>query len=338
MELIDAAAVRRLLPWDRLIEAIRQQFAAMPDLPLRQHLHVPRDGTEDATLLLMPAWRTSGIIGTKVLSVFPGNAARNLPSISAVYLIQDGETGTFKAVLEGAELTARRTAAASALAARYLARPDSRTLLCFGAGALARRFIAAHASVRPIERVLICNRTPDHAQAMIDELILAPDSCHLQFERCRQSELARVVPRADIISCTTMASEPLFEGRWVSEGAHIDLAGAHRPDRRESDDVLMSRAGLITVDSREGALAEGGDIVQAMASGAISEDDIRFDLAEMSRGDGLKRESDRQITLFKSVGHPLMDYAAASLIADSLAAAASTADGDANIAGISPGG
>lgn len=316
MQLVDAAAVRRLLPWEGLIESIRQEFAAMPDLPPRQHFRVPRSGMEDATLLLMPAWREVGIIGTKVLTVFPSNAERRLPSISAVYLIQDGETGAFRAVVEGAELTARRTAAASALASRYLSRRDARTLLCCGAGALARSFVAAHAAVRPIETVIVCNRTPDNARRMIEDLKAEPDTAHLRFEICEAARLRQAVAQADIISCTTMSSEPLFDGGWVTEGAHIDLAGAHRPDRREVDDLLLSRAGLIAVDTREGALKEGGDLIQAIEAGAMTERDIAFDLSELSRADRMQRRSADQITLFKSVGHALLDYAAAILIAE----------------------
>jgi ornithine cyclodeaminase len=261
----------------------------------------------------MPAWRETGIIGTKIASVFPGNAARGQPAVSAVYLVQNGETGAFEALIDGAELTARRTAAASALASKFLSRPESETLLCFGSGKLAPNFVAAHCAVRPLRTVLIAGRTPAKLEAMRQRLSQADGMAGITLAVVAPSDVADAVASADIISCTTMSDKPLFDGHWVRRGTHIDLAGAFRPDLRETDDTLVRRSDIIAVDSRAGALVEGGDLVQAIASGVITADDVAFELSELCRANRTQRADSRQITLFKSVGHALLDYAAAEL-------------------------
>ena len=153
MLVLDAAETRSALPWDGLVKALGDMFAKGCVMPVRHHHEVEVPGEADATLLLMPAWQPGAYIGVKMVSVFPGNQTRGLPAIHGSYLLSSGKTGELLAIVDGGELTARRTAAASALAARYLARPDARSMLMVGTGRLSANVIEAHASVRPIREV-----------------------------------------------------------------------------------------------------------------------------------------------------------------------------------------
>ena len=316
MHFLDAKQIKQALPWQALIEAIRETFAKNPLLPPRQHLHVPRKGIADATLLLMPAWADDGIIGTKIASVFPSNADIGKPAVSAIYIIQNGKTGEVEAVADGAELTARRTAAASALASQYLSRENATTLLVCGTGKLAANFVEAHCAVRSIKKVLLWGRTPANVQKLLTQLKEGSAVSRLDIQMVARNALQDAVEQANIISCVTMSSEPLFDGNWVQAGTHIDLAGAYRPDMRESDDALIRKTDIIAVDSREGALKEGGDLVQPLNAGLITHDQVQYELSELATADQLVRKSAQQITLFKSVGHSLLDYAAAGLLVD----------------------
>jgi ornithine cyclodeaminase len=261
-------------------------------------------------LLLMPAWtaaaKDGAYLGVKIVSVYPGNAARGLPSVSGTYLLMRGETGEPLAVIDGQALTLWRTAAASALAASYLARQDSRRLVMVGAGALAPNLIAAHASVRPIAEVLVWNRNPQRAEELAATLFDRPYSVRAT------TDVESAVRRADIVSCATLSSDPLVKGAWLKPGTHLDLVGAFTPKMRESDDEAVRRA-RIFVDTRAGALKEAGDIVQPLAAGIIRDSDIAGDLFELCCGRVAGRQSAEEITLFKSVGTALEDLAAAGL-------------------------
>lgn len=307
MKLIDAATVARETPWLELIDALAAAFRDGAEMPTRHHhdVHVP--GDPDATLLLMPCWIPGETVGVKVANVFPGNSARGLPAVNGTYLLMDGRTGEMRAVLDGGELTARRTAAASALAARYLARADAATLLVVGTGRLAPLLAEAHRAVRPIGRVMIWGRNPDKAAAVakgLDNAVAVDD-------------LARAAGEADVISCATLSQAALIHGAWLKPGCHLDLVGAFKPDMREADDDALAAA-RVFVDTRAGALKEGGDLVQAMASGAIAEGNIVAELADLVRDTDPGRRDDREITVFKSVGAALEDLAAARLVAQRL--------------------
>ena len=311
MRVVDAAAIDRVLAYPDLIAALAQAFRAGVSAPPRHHHTIPRpDG--DATLLLMPAWHDhGGHAGVKVVSVFPGNTARAKASVLGSYLLLSGETGEPLAVLDGRVLTLWRTAAASALAATYLARRDARRLVMVGAGALAPRLIAAHAAVRPIDTVSVWNRTPEKAET----LAAALDRPGLSV--AATSDLAGAVAAADIVSVATMSPDPLVRGAWLRPGAHLDLVGAFTPSMREADDAAVGRA-RVYVDTRAGALKEAGDIVQPVAAGIISEADIAGDLAGLCRGTVAGRSRDDEITLFKSVGAAIEDLAAAVLVYERL--------------------
>jgi len=308
MNIFDAETTRKFLPWPALCAALRQMFQHGCEMPLRHHHLVQVPGEADATLLLMPAWVPGETLGVKIVNVIPGNGARGLPSVASVYLLSDARTGELLALLDGGELTARRTAAASALAASYLARPDASHLLIVGTGRLALNMAAAHASVRPIRRVSVWGRRGERARAVADEV-----GEQLGIEAAAVVDLEAAVRQAHIVSTVTLATEALVQGVWLQPGTHLDLVGAFRPDMRECDDEAVRRASVF-VDTRNGACAEGGDIVQALASGALTREGVRADLVDLARGTHSGRSSAAEITLFKSVGAALEDLAAARLV------------------------
>ena len=302
----DAERLRALLPWEALIAALREMFVAGCEAPTRHHHTVPVPGEADATLLLMPAWRRGDYLGVKLVNVFPGNAERGLPAVTAAYLLCSGATGEILALLDGGELTARRTAAASALAADFLARPDACTLLLVGTGRLAPNLALAHARVRALRRIRVWGRQPEKAEALARTLQRAG----LPAEPA--GELEAEVAAADIVSCATLSTRPVICGQWLRPGTHLDLVGGFRPDMREADDEAIVRS-RVYVDTRAGACSEAGDIVQPLASGVISETDIVAELAQLCRGEAKGRGGPQEVTLFKSVGASLEDLAAAIL-------------------------
>lgn len=306
MLILDRRAVADALPFDRLIDALDDAFRSDSHAPERTHHEVEVPDGSRATLLLMPAWRPGEALGVKIATIFPDNVKKRLPSVNASYLLLDAQTGQPEALLDGAELTVRRTAAASALASRYLSRQDASILLMVGTGKLAPNLIAAHAVVRDIDEVLVWGRRPDAAAAVCDRLADAP------FVATVAGDLEAAVKRADIISCATLATRPLIRGEWLVPGQHLDLVGAFRPDMSEADGAALVRA-RVYVDTRPGAFAEAGEIVQALANGIIGEADVVGDLQELARGSCPGRASDDAITLFKSVGASLEDLAAAEL-------------------------
>ncbi len=305
---IDAAGVTAATPWPDLIDALADAFRDGAEMPQRHHHTVPVPGDPDGTLLLMPCWRAGDVLGVKVANVFPGNAARNLPSVNGAYLLMSATTGVIEAVIDGGELTARRTAAASALSARYLARRDARTLLVVGTGRLAPLLAQAHAHVRPIDTMWVWGRSPGKAEALAATLTSGG------YAAKATRDLEAAARQADVITCATLSKSPLIMGDWMQPGSHLDLVGAFRADMREADDDALARA-QVFVDTRAGVLAEGGDVVQAIASGRMTASDIVADLAALCRGEHPGRTAETVTTVFKSVGAALEDLAAARLTA-----------------------
>ena len=306
MRIFDADKTHALLDYPELVEALRDMFRAGCELPVRHHHTIATGDGPDATLLLMPAWRTGQHVGVKVVTVFPGNNAKDLPAVMGNYFLLDGTTGTPLALIDGQALTARRTGAASALAADYLARKDASRLLMVGTGALAPHLVRAHAAVRPIREVAIWGRTPEKARRLAAEL----DGPGLAVRHA--SDLEAAVGEADIVSCATMTREPLIRGAWLRPGQHLDLVGGFTPDMREADDEAVRRA-RVYVDTRDGALKEAGDLVQPIAGGVIAAEDVAGDLFDLTRGEIPGRGAEDEITFFKSVGTALEDLAAARL-------------------------
>ncbi|KZM48293.1 ornithine cyclodeaminase family protein [Labrenzia sp. OB1] len=307
MLLLSEDQTRNALPFPELIDALADMFRTGCEMPTRHHHDMAVPGEPDATMLLMPAWLPGSFAGVKVVNVMPGNSTRNLPAVSAQYLLSDARTGAMLVLVDGGELTARRTAAASALAARYLARSDARHLLVVGAGRLAANLVAAHMAVRPIEEVTVWGRSLEKAEALAQDL-----RARFPVTVNAAANLEEAIGNADIVSAATLSIEPLISGKAVKPGTHVDLVGAFKPSMRESDDDLIRRA-RIFVDTRDGCLSEGGDIVQPLSSGVISKDDVKADLYELCRNEHPGRQSGDEITLFKSVGAALEDLAGAIL-------------------------
>ena len=317
MRIVSAADIAGLLTHSALVDALGEAFSTEISVPLRHHHRIPQaDGSPEAMLLLMPAWTASAgqqFVGTKIVSVYPGNGARNLPAIYGSYILSSGETGAPLAVLDGTELTAWRTACASALAARSLARKDAARHVMVGAGALAPHLIRAHAAVRPIRHVAVWNRSRERAAHLVEGLKGTLPGVTLTVA----SDLEGAVREADIVSCATIATNPVVSGDWLKPGAHLDLVGGYTPSMRETDDAAVRRASLF-VDTRTGGLNEAGDIVDPIRRGVITEADVKADLFDLCRGKHPGRVADDEITLFKSVGTALEDLAAAMLVWRSL--------------------
>ena len=312
MRIITGEEVGALLDDRALIEALRAMFVDGCVLPDRHHHAIsPKNDGDAATLLLMPAWQEGGPIGVKMVTVLPGNGALGLPAVMGNYMLLDGATGAPLALIDGQALTARRTAGASALAAGYLAATDASRLLMVGTGALAPHLIAGHAGVRPIAQVDIWGRTPDKAEALARSLE------GKGFAVRAVTDLEQAAKEADIISCATLAKEPLIMGAWLRAGQHLDLVGGFTPAMREADDEAVRRA-RVFVDTLAGATKEAGDITQPLASGVLKKSDIAGDLFALTRGDCKGRTSADEITLFKSVGTALEDLAAAQLVVEKL--------------------
>jgi ornithine cyclodeaminase len=315
--MVDAATVRAFTPWSALIDRLAEAFAAGAEVPLRQHHDIapadPRDAT--GTLLLMPAWRPGRAVGVKVLQVAPDNAAHGIATLQSTYLLSSARTGELLAVIDGSALTVRRTAAVSALAARQLARPDVRRLLVVGTGRLAPALAAAHAAVRDLAEIVVWGRRAARAHATAAE-IAATTGLPARVA----TDLEAAARAADVITCATLSREPLVHGAWLRPGTHVDLVGAFKPHMREADDATLRDAD-VWVDTLDGVCAEGGDVVQAIASGALARDAIRGDLRSLClrcpSTDPRGRVATRR-TVFKSVGSALSDLAAAELIVATL--------------------
>lgn len=310
MRVITADEIDALLTFPDLVEALRAAFAADFVTPPRQHLEIGH-GADAATGLIMPSWTGNApgpgaFLGTKLVNVFPANGARGMPAVLGTYVLMSGETGAPLAAIDGTRLTHWRTAAASALAASYLARPDAASLAMVGAGALAPFLIRAHASQRPIREVVIWNHRAERAESVAAEL--ARQGLAVRYE----PDLERAVRSADIVSCATLSNLPLVKGAWLRPGTHLDLVGAFNLQMREADDEAV-RCCELFIDTPS-ALTEGGDIAVAIKGGVISKDDVSATLADLAYGRHQGRSSDHAMTLFKSIGSAMEDLAAAILV------------------------
>jgi len=306
MRVISKEEVIERLPYKELIEALRDMFASGAVAPLRHHHTMTTDEGPDSTLLLMPSWASSsGFGGVKLVNVNPTNREIGLPSISASYLLFDQKTGQHLCLMDASEMTARRTAAASALAASYLARADCSKLLVVGAGKVGAQIPHAFSEKFQFEKVSIWNRNKKNQTKLVDQLTATG------MNAIGVNSLEEAVKSSDIISCATLANEPIVKGEWLQPGQHIDLIGSFTPNMREVDDEAIRRS-KIFVDT-QAALIESGDLKIPLQSGVIEENDICASLYELCAGEK-KWRSNSDITLFKSVGHAIEDLAAAMLI------------------------
>lgn len=282
-----------------LITALESAFSEPFESPDRMHCDLP--GTDEAKLLIMPAWQNREAIGVKVATVMPENAHAGRPTIDGLYVLLDGQSGRPAAVLEARALTALRTAAVSALASKQMSRTNASKLLLVGTGALAPHLARAHAAVRKLTNVEIWGRDREKAAAVAE--ILADMGCDVSAV----DDLAAAVAAADIVSCATLSNEPLIDATWVRPGTHLDFVGSFTPQMREADPLLFRNARLV-VDTLT-ALRESGDLIEPANRGWISEPVTQ--LADVVRGLALGRTDLREVTIFKSVGTGLSDIAAA---------------------------
>jgi ornithine cyclodeaminase/alanine dehydrogenase-like protein (mu-crystallin family) len=308
---LDADAIQRAVPIGRMIDAVEAAYrdvAARRDRsPLRSHVELG-----DGSLLIMPGLRHGGAGATvKLVTVMPGNPGRGLPTIHALVIWIDAETGRPLAIVDGAAVTAMRTGAASGVATRILARPDAATLTVIGAGAQAEWQIRAVLAVRPIRRVSVVGRDPQRTSAFAERMSAATG---VAVDAAADRETA--VHEADVVCCATTSSEPVFDAAWLRSGAHVNGIGAFRIGMVELPPALFGRASVVAVDSRAAALAEAGDLVAAIEEGLVGEGDL-VEIGGLQPDWAASRDPSA-ITAFKSVGLAIQDVAATELIAASL--------------------
>ena len=304
MRHFDLAETARRLEFPALIAALERLFVAGCDVPAR-HVHAVG---EALTVLLMPAWQPGRYFGLKVVNVAPGNAALGLPGLFATYQLFDANTGEPLALIDGGEITARRTAAASALAASRLARADARRQLIVGAGRVGSLLAPAMRAVRAIDDVMVWSR--DRHAALRLAVKLAADGLPARTV----DNLAEATATADIVSCATLSAEPLIQGDWLAPGSHLDLIGGFTPAMREADDACFAGA-QVWIDTGE-ALAKAGDLLHPIAAGVLRREDVRGTLADVCAAPVQPRDPSTR-TVFKSVGTALEDLAAAILVFES---------------------
>jgi ornithine cyclodeaminase len=296
--------LQRLLPFSRLIDELRDAFTAGAHVPLR-HSHVIEADGQVGTSLLMPAWDSQGYYGVKIVNIFPANRVRGLPGLHSTYTLFDATTGAPLALFDGDVITSRRTAAAAALGASFLARKDASRLVVCGAGRVGRLVGPAMAAVRTLADV-----------AVWDIDTSAAERCATQWQQeglpaRAVTELEAAVREADIVSCATLADKPFIRAEWLAEGSHLDLIGSFTPAMTEAEPACFAQAD-VWVDTDE-ALMKSGDLLNAVSAGSWRGDLVRGDLIKLCRNEAQPRTSAKQRTVFKAVGSALEDLAAARL-------------------------
>jgi alanine dehydrogenase len=311
---LNREAVEQLLPMPECIKVMRDALGALARgealVPLRTVMRVPGIG---GFLGLMPGYISprdgkQGALGMKAVSVFPGNAQRGIDTHQGAVLLFEADTGRLSALMDGAAITAIRTAAVSGVATDLLARRDAGELAILGAGVQARTHLEAIAAVRPLRRVRIWSRNPEHAAALASEL---RPRFKFPIEASATAEAA--VRGADVVATVTASPEPILQRGWLKDGVHINAVGSSIPTTREIDTATMAAARLF-VDRRESALAEAGDLLMPMREGAVKGDHIQAELGEVIIGKNPGRLSPGELTLFKSLGLAVEDVASAAYI------------------------
>jgi len=307
LKVYDKKNVASSLQYEILIEALRKAFSSKITAPERVQHSIQNKNGSDATLLLMPAWKIGEHIGIKIVSVFPENSTQDMSAVHANYFLMNANNGKPIAVMDGTELTLRRTACASALAADYLVNKDADTLLMIGTGSLAPHMIKAHCVVRNYSRILIWGRNEEKAERLARSLDIKDK------EIMARNDLKEALNDADAISCATLSHKPLIMGDWIKPGQHMDLVGAFTPDMAEADSKAIAMSKIV-VDTYEGALSESGELINAIKEGHIERKHILSDLRGLVLKEKNIRNDSNEITLFKSVGTALEDLAAAQVV------------------------
>ncbi|ETD67531.1 ornithine cyclodeaminase [Pelistega indica] len=306
MQIFDAQQTEQALPFVDLINALEKMFIEGCEAPLR-HTHKINNQHNEAlgTLLIMPAWQSERWLGIKTVSVFPHNHDYHLPGLHSVYLLYSAKTGKPESMFDGDVITSRRTVAASALAAKYLSRPDANSLLIVGSGRVASLIAQAYQAIRPLKTIYVWSKTQQNAEQLVKELN------HQGFNAHYADDLEATAKQVDIISCATLSTQAIIKGEWLRPGVHLDLIGSFTPDMRETDDSCFKNTSVF-IDTEE-ALLKAGDLLSPIHNGVIKAEDIKANLSQLCKKEHLGRTSDTEITIFKSVGNALEDLAAAIL-------------------------
>lgn len=312
MRTIDNETIDQVLNYDKMLEALYKIFISKFTMPVRHHHFYNTPDSAENALILMPAW-TDKYLGCKQVIVAPKNAEQHLPAIHALYTLFNAETGVPLAQMDATKLTSVRTACASALAAKYLARENAENLLVIGSGSVAYHLAQAHSSVRNYKHIEVWARNSDKAQALLDSL-KQQGFTNVSIA----NDLQAAIQKADVISSATLSKEPIIKGEWLKPGVHLDLIGSHTPRTREADDEVIRRS-TIYADSREGALHETGELAIPIASGLLDPKDVQADLVELCKANKLARKNEEEITLFKSAGLAIEDLAAALMVYEAVA-------------------
>jgi ornithine cyclodeaminase/alanine dehydrogenase-like protein (mu-crystallin family) len=310
VRMLNAQAVRQLLPVDRCVELMRKAMLLVAQeqtiQPIRSSLRLP-DGK--GLLSLMPGYTANPRwLGIKVVSVFPENFGSDRGSHQGAVLLFEPEHGSLVAIADGREITAIRTAAATAVATDALARRDASTLVILGYGEQARVHVQSLILVRPITRVLVWGRDFARAQQFCES---AAARTGARVEPIREARLA--VAEADVICTTTAASEPVLEGKWLRAGQHLNVVGSSIPTTAEIDIEAVTRC-RVFADFKESALQLAGELRRAREAGIVGEDHIRGSVGDVLAGRIVGRSSDSDITMFKSLGMVCEDLVAADFI------------------------
>ena len=305
MLFLDQAAVANALPYPALMDALASGLQQPIQSPLHSHFEPNNDAS---SVLIMPAWRPQVRMGVKLVSIWPGNGAVGKPAVSGVYVLLSCTDGQAIAVMDGTELTARRTAATAALGARLLARPNSRTLAVLGTGSLCVPLVQAHCSAQPFQRVLVWGRRLEQAERVVAEL------SQLGIAAEAQADLQTVLANADVAAAASTATTPFIRRDWVQPGTHLGLIGAFTPAMAEAEPGLMARCQLFA-DNREAVLQKGGEVLQAIQQGLIQASAIEAELVELvAAPEHAWRLANAAITVFKSVGFAALDLIAAEQV------------------------
>ena len=305
MKYFDMKAIQTALPYPLLVEALAQGLQQFAQTPARSFFSPNQDAS---CVMIMPAWRPHQMMGVKLVSVWPENNAKGESAVSAVYVVISCLDGRPLAVLDGTELTLRRTAAAAALAAKRLARENSETLAVLGTGSLSVPLVQAHTDTMRLKNVLVWGRQFHKTQRVVKQLK------KLGIEVRAMGDLEETLALSDVVAVATTATEPFLKADWVKPGTHISLVGAFTPQMAEAEPVLMARSQLFA-DCRASVLEKGGEVFQAIKQGLVLDSDIIADLAELTaQSDRNWRHDGQAITVFKSVGFALLDLIAAEVV------------------------
>jgi ornithine cyclodeaminase len=298
------ADIRAVLPMQDLIGAMETALAAFSSGQVVQPVRPVVEMGGAAFFAAMPGYvRDPAVLGAKLVTVVPANQARGLPTHQANIVLLDPETGALMALMDGRLITEMRTAAVSAVSAKYMARADAKVLAILGSGVQARSHLAALTLWRAFTGVRVWSPNPDHVRQF------AADSA-VPVRACQSA--AEAVRGADVVVLATASSTPVVEDGWIAPGAHVISVGACRPNQREMDPVLVARARVV-VDSRASAFQESGDIAMGLAEARFAPSHVVAELGEVISGGVPGRTSQHEITMFKSLGLAVEDLVAAHL-------------------------